>query len=176
MISNKTRIGIDPGKKGFIAVQIENGTPPIEYYQMPLIGDEIDLKELYEILQGIVDTSENLHAVLEHVHSIPNMSAKSNWSFSEAFSVVRMGLTACGIPYTLVPPKKWQKEMFQGVANLTKFSKSGKTKVNDTKAMALIAAKRLFPNEDLRATKASRRDDDNKVDALLMSEYCKRFF
>ena len=73
------------------------------------------------------------------------------------------------ISYTLVPPKTWQKEMFLGIPAIQK----AKSSANDTKAMALIAAKRLFP-EDMLKTNPKNKPHDGIVDALLISEYACR--
>ena len=80
------------------------------------------------------------------------------------------------IPYTKVQPKKWQKQAWEGIPLIKKPSSTGKTQVTDTKAMSLIAAKRLFPKEDLRATERSKIPHDGKVDSLLMANHCLRNF
>ena len=51
------------------------------------------------------------------------------------------GFIMCGLRIVLVTPKKWQKEMYEGI------------KPNpDKKVMSGLAAKRLFPRQDLRRT------------------------
>jgi hypothetical protein len=80
---------------------------------------------------------------------------------------VEMACIALSIPFIKVPPKQWQKEMFVGVAEI---KKSGK-KTRDTKAMALIAAKRLFPKLKLTFGSVAKVPHDGLVDALLMSQY-----
>ena len=55
------------------------------------------------------------------------------------------------------------------------FKTGSKTKV-DTKAMALMAAKRLFPKVNLIMTERSTTPHDGLVDALLMAEYARRKF
>jgi len=60
--------------------------------------------------------------------------------------------------------------MFTGVEEITITGKS----TRDTKAMALVAAKRLFPGRDFKLTDRSTKPHDGMVDALLMSEYGKR--
>ena len=47
-------------------------------------------------------------------------------------------------------------------------------KVVSTKNTSINAAKRLFPSLDLRKSTKCKNIDDNKVDALLMSEYARR--
>ena len=49
-----------------------------------------------------------------------------------------------------------------------------KRKVVDTKSTSINAARRLFPNIDLRKNERCTKTDDNKVDSLLMAEYARR--
>ena len=60
--------------------------------------------------------------------------------------------------------------MFTGVEEITVTGKS----TRDTKAMALVAAKRLFPDAKLTFGDKATKPHDGLVDALLMSEYGKR--
>lgn len=92
-------------------------------------------------------------------------------------------VVAAGYPHTLVQPKKWQKEIYQGIPEIRKppvMIKKGKMagqmkKGNlDTKAMSLLAAKRLFPTLDLRASERCKKAHDGIVDALLIAEYGAR--
>lgn len=162
------RIGIDPGKQGFICSMTDSS---ISYYQIPLIGKEVDLDELDNIIDFITLTHDDVHCVIEDVHAIFGSSAKATFNFGWIVGVLEALLVAHGIPYTKVQPKEWQKEMWQGISKQKKAN--GRT---DTKAMSLLAAKRLFPDEDLTATARSTKEHDGKIDSLLMAEYCKRKF
>lgn len=164
---DKIRIGIDPGKNGFICY---NYNGHIIYSPIPLIKKEVDIRKLMNDFY-IWDGMEDVHCVIEDVHAIFGSSAKATFNFGWIVGVLEMLLVAHGIPYTKVKPKDWQKEMWQGVPLQKK--PNGRT---DTKAMSLLAAKRLFPDEDLTATERSVKVHDGKVDALLLAEYCKRKF
>lgn len=172
---NKIHIGIDPGKSGFICVFKEWD---IEFYEIPKIGDEVDLHKLNNIFNNIRidDEGKSLHCVMEKVHSIFGSAAKSTFEFGRINGVIEAMLVCNGIPYTLIQPKEWQKEMFKGVDVKKKPSSTGKTQKTDTKSMALIAAKRLFPNIDFRRTERSKNTDDNKVDSILLAEFSRRNF
>jgi hypothetical protein len=50
-------------------------------------------------------------AVLEHVHSSPQMGVKSAFTFGQSFGHVLGILDANEVPYLLVRPQKWQKDM-----------------------------------------------------------------
>jgi hypothetical protein len=162
----KIYVGIDPGKEGAVAA---TDGETIQYYPFPKIGREVDIQGLTEILSAFKEF-EQIHVVLENVHSIAGSSAKSNFSFGHTNGIIEGVLVACKIPYTKVQPKEWQKEMFNGIPVQQKDGK------NDTKLMSLLAAKRLFPEETFLATQRSKVPHDGLTDAVLMSEYCRRKF
>lgn len=168
------RIGIDPGKHGFICMYFNHKDDLkqdyFEYHPIPLINKEIDIHKLYDIL-SFDGSNWDVKCVLEDVHAIFGASAKSTFSFGWVVGAIEGILASCDIPYVKVKPKEWQKEMWQGVPVQKK--PNGRT---DTKAMSLLAAKRLFPNEDLTATERSTKPHDGKIDALLLAEYARRNF
>ena len=167
------RIGIDPGKNGFICIHVsglDDFDDKFTYYPIPLINKEVDLKELCSCL--VMDGKKiDVHCVIEDVHAIYGSSAKATFTFGWIVGVLEALLVAHEIPYTKVTPKVWQKEMWEGIPIQKKANKR-----TDTKAMSLLAAKRLFPNEDMRASERCKVPHDGKVDALLLAEYCKRKF
>lgn len=177
---NKIYIGIDPGAKGGIVVMDGN---KINKYAMPSIDKEIDkqgIKNIFKIYKPQI-LLRKVHAVLEDVHSIFGVGAKSNFQFGRALGIVEGALEALEIPYTMVGPKTWQKELWQGIKlvekNTGKETAAGNAKFKtDTKSTSLKAAKRLFPKESLLATERSKVPHDGIVDALLIAEYCRRKF
>lgn len=162
-------IGIDPGKDGAIVAQTDKG---IEKIMIPLIGNEIDLHSLNHTIRRLSLSGGPHHFILENVHTLPIMSAKSNFTFGSVFGMLQALLVANNCKFTLVTPKEWQKEMWQGIPKQTKPGK----KQTDTKAMSLLAANRLFPLQDLTKSDRASKAHDGIVDALLISEYCKRKF
>lgn len=171
----KTYIGIDPGIAGFITAIFPNGT--YEFYSI----DENDDLDLHRILHSIKERSWMVTAVIEDVHSIFGSSAKSTFNFGEIKGVLKGLLIANEIPYTLVQPKAWQSEIWnnQDMIFTQKTikradGKEQKRKVVETKPTSINAARRLFPNIDLRKNERCKKVDDNKVDSLLMAEYARR--
>lgn len=172
-MNDKCYMSIDPGSKGFIVTQC-NGN--FSFYS---IADN-DLYQLSEIMAKIRNTYSNLVCVIEDVHSIYGSSAKAtfNFGFNKGYLI---GLLAANkIPYVLVQPKTWQKEMWLNsdmIVNYKKVTIKGKEvtkKEVDTKNTSINAAKRLFPHIDFRKSDRCKNLDDNKVDATLMSEYARR--
>lgn len=164
MKSNQTIIGVDPGKQGYITVMRKSG---IVHYPMPKVGKELDPHELSELIVRISEEcdAENTMVVIEDVHALHNSAASATWNFGFVCGMLRMAFIMCGLPIVLVPPKKWQKEMYEGI------------KVSpDKKVMSVLAAKRLFPQQDLRRTRACKKPDDNLTDSLLIAEYGRRHY
>jgi len=172
-------IGIDPGKDGGIAYIKANGK--VSATTVPKIGTEVDLNAYTEILRKLKYSDEDVRVVLEDVHSIFGMSAKSNFEFGKNNGHIEGILVALGMPYSKVAPKTWQKVMWEGIKiekiNTGKKTKAGKIKYKtDTKATSLKAVKRLFPDVDLRKSERATKPHDGKVDSLLLAEYGKRNF
>lgn len=170
----KTYIGIDPGVIGFITAIFPNGN--FEFYSI----DENDDLDLHRIFKSIKERSWQVTAVLEDVHAIFGSSAKSTFNFGEIKGILKGLLVANEIPYTLVQPKEWQHEVWNNQDMIVSYKtviragKEIKQKVVDTKSTSINAARRLFPNIDLRKNDRCRKTDDNKVDSLLMAEYARR--
>lgn len=161
---NWTVIGVDPGKEGFITIMKETG---IQHFPMPKIGKEVDLHGLAELMVKILEGCDenNTIVVIEDVHALHNSSAASTWNFGFVCGVLRMSFVMCGLPIVLVTPKKWQKEMYEGI------------KIDpNKKVMSVMAAKRLFPSQDLRRTPNCKKPDDNLTDSLLIAEYGRRHY
>lgn len=171
----KTYIGIDPGVIGFITAVFPNGG--YEFYSI----DEHDDLDLHRILKDIKERSAQTTAVLEDVHSIFGASSKSTFRFGEIKGILKGLLVAHEIPYTLVQPKTWQGEIWNNQDMIVSYKTikkadgtEQKRKVVDTKSTSINAARRLFPNIDLRKNGRCKKIDDNKVDSLLMAEYARR--
>ncbi|MDH6311132.1 hypothetical protein M2451_003999 [Dysgonomonas sp. PFB1-18] len=163
----KIRAAFDVGKDGGIVIFRDEKL--IYKGVMPTIGNQIDLLGIRKILAEL--DSNNSHFAVEDVHAIFGASAKSTFNFGWSLGVLEGMLVGMGIPYTKVAPKEWQKLMWQGVQPVYKSGKS-----IDTKATSLLAANRLFPNEDFRKSERAEKPHDGIVDALLMAEYCRRKF
>lgn len=170
-------IGIDPGASGFIAMYSDG---KFNFYEMPKIGKFIDVNGINRIFKSISLLQDldklSVHACLEDVHAVYGASAKGTFNFGYSVGIVEALIVTHMIPFTRVQPKKWQKEMWAGIPVQKKPSSTGKTMVNDTKLMSKMAAKRLFPDIDLRRNDRCKIDDDNKIDALLICEYARRNF
>lgn len=146
-----TYIGIDPGKKGAMAIINDIGRLEIHEFD----------KDIYKTLLFpffLYDQFKDVKCCLEHVGAMPGQGVTSMFSFGENFGFIQGLLTAYEIPYELVRPQKWKKE----------FS------ISSDKNTSIDVCKRLFPNAILKRTARCKKDDDNFAEALLLCEYCRR--
>lgn len=142
-------IGIDPGKKGGIAVMTENKTFVYPFSE----------ENLFDMMDYVRDKEDELSkCVLEKVGAMPGQGVTSMFNFGQNFGFIQGVLRSYGISYELVTPQKWKKE----------FS------VTKDKNTSIEVAKRLFPLVNLKATERCKKDHDGMAEALLLAEYCRR--
>lgn len=162
----KTYVGIDIGKSGAIAILYPRGE--IKVMRMPMVNSELDYADLYNIIAQCSGTK--YHIVFEKLGVIFGSGKSTAFSMGHQSGAVEMACIAAKTPYTKVRAVDWQKEMFKGVNEVTKDG-TGK---RDTKAMAYIAIKRLFPQLELKFTPRATVAHDGLVDAVLIGEYARR--
>lgn len=166
-MTSKIYIGVDIGKSGAIAV-MHNTT--ILTYPMPKIGTELDYQSLNSLLRGFSSNDEKPYVVFEKLGVIFGSGKSTAFSMGEQSGALEALCIANQLPYTKVRAVDWQKQMFQGV---TQIDKPGSNK-KDTKAMALVAVKRIFPDLKLTFGDRATKPHDGLVDAVLMAEYARR--
>lgn len=178
-------IGIDIGSDGGFCIMHDNRI--YKYGKIPYNETEADMKALSDIILESIqwkseDDCDGMHVCIEDLHSVFGSSAKSNFSFGVNNGLVIGMLQVLELPFTKVIPKRWQKQIWEGIRPIEitvkgKTNKDGSQKYKiDTKATSLIAAKRLFPKETFLATERSKVPSDGIVDAVLICEYCRRNF
>lgn len=148
-------IGIDPGKKGGVAVIFRN---EVSVYPW----DDTEFVKKMDEMRGRANLgAEPIVAAVEKVGAMPGQGVTSMFSFGQSYGFILGVLTALGIPYQLVPPRKWKAEF--GL-------------LHTEKQASVDVAKRLFPNVSLLPTDRCRKESDGMSDALLMAEYARRHF
>jgi len=155
-------LGIDPGKKGGLVV-LDSAGKLSQKHAMPMIGKEVDFTRLGDLFKNWARPGRIDHAFMEKVGTNPIFSRAASFEFGRMVGVLEATLAYGGIPTTQVPPKVWQKAVHAGV-----------TKEKDPKKRSLIAADRLFPGADFRASLSCRKPHDGIVDAALIAEYGRR--
>ena len=141
-----TFIGVDPGKKGSLAL-LENGAVSIFPFD----------EDTYIEVLGKVAPHASI-CCLEHVGSMPGQGVTSMFHFGENFGFIQGELRAYKIPFELVRPQKWKKE----------FSITG------DKNSSIQVCKRLFPEVSLLRTAKCKKEDDNVAESVLLAEYARR--
>lgn len=146
--------GIDPGKKGGIAI-IGND---VSAMAMPAVGNEIDIHRISNFLH-------NNHVelvIVEKVHAMPGQGVTSMFTFGKNFGeIIGMLKTDC-IPYQLVTPQAWKKTVLAGMP----WKKNKKCSID--------FCMRKYPELSLLATKRSRVPHDGMADAICIAEYGRR--
>jgi hypothetical protein len=181
---NRTYIGLDPGKGGaLVAIYPTGGMIKRKF---PTIGKEYDVNGLRKLIDMAAnpigeDFFEGPHqpiAIIEDVHAIFGSAAGATFTFGFGKGLLIGIVAALGLPYCLVQPKIWQKEMYQGIPEIrkpgTETAKGYRQGPLDTKKMSLMAAQRIYPNVDLRATERAVNPDEGIVDALLLATFAMR--
>ena len=139
-------LGIDPGKKGGIAV-IDGGTANAAPYS------DTELMQICNRLH-----KDTARAAIEKVHAMPGQGVTSMFSFGQSVGYIKGVLEANGIAYQEIPPQTWKKEFG----------------LNTDKQKSIDVCRRLFPAVSLRATPRCTTDHDGMAEALLIAEYAKR--
>lgn len=140
-------LGIDPGVSGGIAWLSEDGN---EFDKASFA--KMTERDIHGWVKDVTYFSKgDPCAVIELVHSSPQMGVKSAFTFGRSYGFLRGVLAANNIAYVEVRPQAWQKAM----GCLTKGDK------NVTKSLA----QQLYPGE--KVTHAT-------ADALLLATYCRR--
>jgi crossover junction endodeoxyribonuclease RuvC len=152
-----TVAAFDPGLTGGIAFRGDNITLTMP---MPLIGNELDLLEICCIIRNIHRDWKIDMALVEKVSAMPKQGVVSMFRFGEGYGSLKGILAALQIPYTLVTPQAWTKEMHAGLS-----------KDIPAKDRSRMVASRIFPDVDFLASPRSKVPHSGKIDALLLAEH-----
>lgn len=145
-----TYIGIDPGKKGGIAVIDECGAVIAYPY-----SEEI----LIDVIKAVLCSTYKITAAVEKVGAMPGQGVTSMFTFGTGYGYIQGVLSALSIPYQLIPPKKWKSEYSLG----------------SDKKQSIKTCRRLFPDLDL-VPNGCRKENDGMAEATLIAEYARRNF
>lgn len=139
-------LGIDVGKSGAIAAIDFDGKTFVDGI-CKLSATDADVFAFIECVAGWGDC----FAMIENVHSTPQMGVCSAFTFGRSLGFLYGVLTATRIPFESVSPQRWQKSMgclTHGDKNISK-----------------AKAQQLWPKQKITHATA---------DALLIAEYARR--
>jgi hypothetical protein len=163
-------VGVDPGKEGAI-VRLADDARYV--CAMPVVAgekrDEYDVPEVLRLLDGAG------HVFIERLQAMPMKFRRkgsdkavegggtiANYNRGFCMALFVTACVALKLPFTLVRPQEWQRELLAGIPG------------EDTKQRSILAAQRLFPGVDLRRTVRCKGPSDGIADALLIAEWGRR--
>lgn len=149
-------LGIDPGAKGAYCLLVPS-TKQVAFY--PTDNKPLDTIEWFKKAMTQVDVAV---AMIEDVHSLYGMSAKSNFSFGYNVGVVNIIPACVGLSIDKVTPKVWQK--FVGVKAKGKAIKHDVAGICD----------RLYPKAVIRGPRGGLMD--GRSDSLMIAHYASQTF
>lgn len=144
-------IGIDPGRKGGIAVVWSEDH---EVYPMPDTTAGINT-----LLHQLTDPAPWITCIIEQVQVMgKSFGAKAALSYGQHYGEIIGILTALGVKVVEVRPANWKKAM-------------GLTKEKDD---SIALCERLFPEVNLLPTPRCTKPSDGMAEALLLAEFGRR--
>lgn len=160
------RGGIDNGADGGL-VLLRDGQPWVAIPTPTLnLGSGTKKRRAHDIqviVQYLQPCTEDTDAflVLEHAQAFPREGAVTSFLFGQGFGVWQAALVALKIPFEVVVPRKWQKEILAGISG------------SDTKEQARLFLQRRHPEIPVIMPRC-RVPHPGVVDAACMALYAAR--
>ena len=152
-------VGIDPGITGAICFFSKGKV--IDVIDMPTMAEgkknkkQVNGRQIFNEIKSIKSKflNENISVVVEQVSAMPGQGVTSMFNFGQSFGVIKGICSAMELPIYYVRPAKWKKYF-----NL----------INSEKDASRTKAIEMFPKI---SHKLSRKKDNNKADAILISQF-----
>lgn len=154
-------LGIDPGASGGLA---EVWLSPLQHsiHACTAVKMPATRRDIWSWFKGIA--SYAAFAVIEkvggYVKGGEGNVGSAMFNFGTSYGELLMALTAAGIPYEEVPPRKWQAGLGISPRGKAETRTAWKNRLKEK-------AQQLFPQEKVTLATA---------DALLIAEYCRRVY
>lgn len=161
-------LSVDPGSNGALVClelnKVENKIYyTIDWTPMPTVEDNTSIDTL-KAANWIRERSFD-HIFIEHVHAIFGSAAGATFRFGRMFGGIEGVVGGLGLPYSLVPPKTWQKHVW--IPELIPHKKD----IMTAKEKSAKTVELYFPNIDLKPTKRSKNQHDGAIDSILIALY-----
>ena len=164
-MNNKYYIGIDPGINGGLTCMNDNGVIK-EKIIMPTtkVGtkNRLDSKAITKWFRSISTEGEVRMVGLEEQRPMHKQGVTSTFTTGRGYGILEGIVTALDLPYEIIRPVDWQREMFKG-----------KPKGN-TKMYSKEIAQQLFPGEEFKKSDRCTNLHDGLTDSTLIAEYIRR--
>lgn len=168
-------IGIDPGLTGALAAIYADGSARV--FDAPVFKttkrvkvtkttekvrskSELSEQAMAQLIREIIyDGPMKLAAcaAIERVHAMPKAGAAGMFSFGTGYGLWRGVLAGLGVPFDIVEPSRWKKEVMNGMGK--------------QKEAAMFRVLQLFP---ALAPDIKLKKHDGRAEALLIAEYRRR--
>ncbi len=153
---HKCVMGIDPGKQGAVCVvNVNEGTVDLE------LLSNFDFKPT--LFRDYVTQREVNFIYLEKAQAMPKQGVSSMFTYGTGFGRLIGWIEMVEIPYMLVSPHIWTKEMHKGCNGA------------NSKERSQQAVRRLFPQENFFVGN-SKKIREGFMDARLICEYGRRIY
>lgn len=175
--------GIDPGKKGAVAVILADGT--IRTWRTPTLDGKLyDLGGVRRIALEMRALGVKLVMVERQQASYlkrgPGMEKRANQQVRNSFQVGygyamwQVALVMAGVPHEVVMPAVWKKRM--GILVPTSFG-DDKKREKEAKRRSIALCQRTHPEHDLRwnPDHHSSKPSDGMAEAILLADYGARY-
>jgi hypothetical protein len=183
-VAGEVWVGIDPGKKGYVVALKPNGV--LESWPVPLKGGEEDDGDYGDYdLPGVIsivaqfarwDVAGVMLERQQPAYRAPgqekvyNNLVRASFMIGYGFALWETALTAFNIPYDLVMPGVWKKQMgLTAPKEVTERSERAKA----TKGNSVALASSLWPKHDFKRTPRCKPSPD-QCEAALLAEYGRR--
>lgn len=162
-------LALDPGYTGSLVImEIEEDKYDVKYLLTPLNADlqQIDANKITVWLKE----NQFDHVYLEHVRAVFGSDSTSTFNFGRVFGGLEGLLGGLNLPFTLVEPKTWQKNVW--LPHLLPI----KSSEMHAKEKSLLTFQTRFPGLDVRPLslktgKPLKHPHDGVIDAVLIALY-----
>jgi len=156
-------LGIDTGKRGGFVIIDESGKV-IDKLIMPVIDKEYDVTTILSFLEDHKDVD---FAVIEKIHAMFQVPAKTTFEMGKGYGIVLGLLYNFKIKFYEVTPKQWQKKIH--VNCLASRAKDKSYYIFNREFPELAETFKISPKGN-----KTLKPHDGLIDALLIAEYGRR--
>jgi crossover junction endodeoxyribonuclease RuvC len=149
-------IGFDPGLDGAYTV-LDRGSNIVQVFDMPTVEVQVGKSMKRKVAPAAIADELKMfcgqsRAIVESVAARPGQGVSSMFGFGRSLGVLEGVLAGLGIPYELVPPQTWAKQM----------------RIAPGKGGSRQRAMEVWPD---KAGEFKRVKDDGRADSALIALY-----
>lgn len=164
-MTEKYYIGIDPGMNGgLVCLDGLGNIRKMSVMPVAKVGtkQKLDPRALVAWLRGCYTEEEVRMVGIEEQRPMHKQGVTSTFSTGRGYGMLEGIVAALNLPYEIVRPTDWQKDMFRGLPK-------GKGK-----DMSVKVAQQLFPLQDFKKSARCSNIHDGLTDAALIAEHVRR--